>query len=241
MLKIIKFAKKSWIWILTVIVLLVVQANCDLALPQYTSDIVDVGIQSMGVEENVPEAMTQSTYNIIAKLSNGEKVLEKYYTQVTHDDFSKEEIEGYEKKYPEFRSEDIYVLKESRAEDVQELYETIHIASAIYVMALSEQGEYDVESAIDLETMQKQLAMMTGNEAVEHMTLRELIPYLPDEVVTEITNTAEEKLSEMEGLVGDSVSASFVTQVYEELGVDMEKNRWIISWEKGCRCFCSHS
>lgn len=225
MLKIIKFAKKSWIWILTVIVLLVVQANCDLALPQYTSDIVDVGIQSMGVEENVPEAMTQSTYNIIAKLSNGEKVLEKYYTQVTHDDLSKEEIEGYEKKYPEFRSEDIYVLKESRAEDVQELYETIHIASAIYVMALSEQGEYDVESAIDLETMQKQLAMMTGNEAVEHMTLRELIPYLPDEVVTEITNTAEEKLSEMEGLVGDSVSASFVTQVYEELGVDMEKKQ----------------
>lgn len=225
MLKIIKFAKKSWIWILTVIVLLVVQANCDLALPQYTSDIVDVGIQSMGVEENVPEAMNQSTYNIIAKLSNGEKVLEKYYTQVTHDDLSKEEIEGYEKKYPEFRSEDIYVLKESRAEDVQELYETIHIASAIYVMALSEQGEYDVESAIDLETMQKQLAMMTGNEAVEHMTLRELIPYLPDEVVTEITNTAEEKLSEMEGLVGDSVSASFVTQVYEELGVDMEKKQ----------------
>ena len=67
MLKIMKFAKKSWIWILTVIVLLVVQANCDLALPQYTSDIVDVGIQSMGVEENVPEAMPQSTYNIIAK------------------------------------------------------------------------------------------------------------------------------------------------------------------------------
>lgn len=225
MLKIIKFAKKSWIWILTVIVLLVIQANCDLALPQYTSDIVDVGIQSMGVEENVPEAMTQSTYNIIAKLSNGEKVLEKYYTQVTHDDLSKEEIESYEKKYPEFRSEDIYVLKESRAEDVQELYETIHIASAIYVMALSEQGEYDVESAIDLEAMQKQLAMMTGNEAVEHMTLRELIPYLPDEVVTEITNTAEEKLSEMEGLVGDSVSTSFVTQVYEELGVDMEKKQ----------------
>ncbi len=233
MLKILKFAKKSWFWILVVIGLLVVQANCDLALPQYTSDIVDVGIQGMGVEETVPEAMTKSTYDILAKLSKNSQVLEEYYTFITHEDIEKEEIDRYEKKYPEFRSQDIYVLKEEKKEDIQELQDAIYTGSAIYVMALSESGEYDVESAIDLDVMQEKLAAMMGNEEIKDMTLRELIPYLPDEVIQEITNTAQEKLSEMEGLVGDSISTGFVTQVYKELGVDMEKKQMDYLLKKG--------
>lgn len=233
MLKILKFAKKSWFWILVVIGLLVIQANCDLALPQYTSDIVDVGIQSMGVEEPVPEAMTQSTYDILAKLSGNGQVLEKYYTLITHENLTTEETDSYEKKYPEFRSQDIYVLKEEKKDDVEKLQDAIYVGSAIYVMALSESGEYDVESAIDLDVMQEKLAAMLGNEAIKDMSLRELIPYLPDEVIKEITDTAQEKLSEMEGLVGDSISTGFVTEVYKELGVDMEQKQMDYLFRKG--------
>lgn len=233
MLKILKFAKKSWFWILVVIGLLVIQANCDLALPQYTSDIVDVGIQSMGVEEPVPEAMTQSTYDILAKLSGNGQVLEKYYTFITHENLTTEETDSYEKKYPEFRSQDIYVLKEEKKDDVEKLQDAIYVGSAIYVMALSESGEYDVESAIDLDVMQEKLAAMLGNEAIKDMSLRELIPYLPDEVIKEITDTAQEKLSEMEGLVGDSISTGFVTEVYKELGVDMEQKQMDYLFRKG--------
>ena len=49
MLNIFPHLAKHWATILAVVVLLLVQANCDLALPSYTSDIVDVGIQQGGV------------------------------------------------------------------------------------------------------------------------------------------------------------------------------------------------
>ncbi|MDE6709659.1 MAG: hypothetical protein K2J76_04125 [Oscillospiraceae bacterium] len=50
MIKILKHLGKSWAWVPVIFALLVAQAVCDLALPQYTSDIVDVGIQQGGIE-----------------------------------------------------------------------------------------------------------------------------------------------------------------------------------------------
>lgn len=51
-----------WKSVLLVFILLVVQAACDLALPQYTSDIIDTGIQNFGVEHILPEKMTANEY-----------------------------------------------------------------------------------------------------------------------------------------------------------------------------------
>ncbi len=50
MIKILKHLGKSWAWVPVIFALLMAQAVCDLALPQYTSDIVDVGIQQGGIE-----------------------------------------------------------------------------------------------------------------------------------------------------------------------------------------------
>ena len=54
MLKIFKYLAESKWSVLAIIALLVVQAYCDLALPQYTADIVDVGIGQKGIESAVP-------------------------------------------------------------------------------------------------------------------------------------------------------------------------------------------
>ena len=52
------------IWtVLLIIALLVIQANCDLALPEYTSKIIDTGIQNKGVEHILPEKITVGDYN----------------------------------------------------------------------------------------------------------------------------------------------------------------------------------
>ncbi len=51
-----------WKSVIAVILLLVVQAMCDLALPQYTSDIIDVGIQNKGIEHILPVKMTEEEY-----------------------------------------------------------------------------------------------------------------------------------------------------------------------------------
>lgn len=51
-----------WKSLILIILLLIVQAGCDLALPTYTSDIIDVGIQNSGVEHILPEKITDEEY-----------------------------------------------------------------------------------------------------------------------------------------------------------------------------------
>lgn len=58
--KMFKLLGKKWLPILVIILLLFVQAYCDLALPEYTSNIVNIGIQQGGISDAVPEKIRQS-------------------------------------------------------------------------------------------------------------------------------------------------------------------------------------
>lgn len=81
MLKIIKYLKKSSGVIMLVVGLLFIQAYCDLSLPSYTSDIVNIGIQQGGIQYGVPEVIRESEMNaLLAYMSNEEKdfVLSQY-------------------------------------------------------------------------------------------------------------------------------------------------------------------
>ena len=60
--KLFKNLKPYWKSVLVIVVLLVVQAFCDLSLPQYTSDIIDTGIQNSGVEHILPEKITAEEF-----------------------------------------------------------------------------------------------------------------------------------------------------------------------------------
>mgnify|MGYP001423099216 CR=1 FL=1 len=64
MSKIFKNMLPYWKGLIIVVALLVVQAWCDLSLPAYTSDIIDVGIQNKGVGHVMPEAVTEDEYNL---------------------------------------------------------------------------------------------------------------------------------------------------------------------------------
>ncbi len=64
MTKIFKNMAPYWYMIVAIVLLLVVQAFGDLSLPQYTSDIIDVGIQNKGVEHILPVKMTEDEYEI---------------------------------------------------------------------------------------------------------------------------------------------------------------------------------
>ena len=62
MSKIFKNMIPYWRWIILIVVFLFAQAYCDLALPEYTSDIIDVGIQNHGIEHILPEEITEEDY-----------------------------------------------------------------------------------------------------------------------------------------------------------------------------------
>ena len=100
--------KYKW-YILLVLVLLVLQAYCDLALPKYTSNIVNVGIEQGGIESVVPEVVRASEYKRIESfLSEEEKTLfnKSYeYIEVNNSE--------YVSKYKILTDEGIYLLKDS--------------------------------------------------------------------------------------------------------------------------------
>lgn len=62
MLKLVKYMKKSAGYIALIVLLLFLQAYCDLSLPSYTSDIVNVGIQQKGIEDGVPEQISAKSF-----------------------------------------------------------------------------------------------------------------------------------------------------------------------------------
>ena len=57
--KIFKNMIPYWKSIILIVLLLIVQAFCDLSLPTYTADLIDVGIQNKGVEYTIPEKITE--------------------------------------------------------------------------------------------------------------------------------------------------------------------------------------
>ena len=81
MLKLIKYLKSSVGAVLMIVLLLVVQAFCDLSLPDYTSNIVNVGIQQGGVEDAVPDVIRKTELDrILLFITEDEKneVLDNY-------------------------------------------------------------------------------------------------------------------------------------------------------------------
>ena len=73
MWKLFKHLGEHKVSVLLIILLLIGQAYCDLALPSYTSDIVDVGIQQGGIENAVPERMREETFNQISLFLSDEE------------------------------------------------------------------------------------------------------------------------------------------------------------------------
>ena len=76
MFKIISFAKNQWYIMVLIIALLFVQANCELALPEYTSNIVDVGIQYGGIDMPVPDVIRESSMQEILALADKDEALQ---------------------------------------------------------------------------------------------------------------------------------------------------------------------
>ena len=101
MVKLMRYLKKSAGYIVLIMGLLFLQAYCDLSLPDYTSRIINVGIQQGGIEDNVPQKMRTSTMKALSVFMDDDdmKQVEKYYeedkdTYVLKDDISKEEREN---------------------------------------------------------------------------------------------------------------------------------------------------
>lgn len=121
--------------IILVVLLLLVQAYCDLALPDYTSKIINVGIQQKGISSEVADVLTDKTFDNLSALNNK---LKGYYEKVDKTDKNI-------KKYPYLKDGAVYKLIDSVSEDGKS---EIVDATVIYSFLIS--NEQIKNSGIDI-------------------------------------------------------------------------------------------
>ena len=122
MLKVLKNLKESAISVIVIVILLCVQATTDLALPTYTSKIVNTGIQQGGIENSAPEYIAKNQMDNLLKFTNDdEKILNNY-------EIISKDSKDYEKDvedYPEIANQEVYKLKDINEEEQDSLNQAI--------------------------------------------------------------------------------------------------------------------
>ncbi|MDO4168274.1 MAG: ABC transporter ATP-binding protein [Lachnospiraceae bacterium] len=107
MTRILKFAKKRWYLMILIVVLLIGQAYCELTLPQYTSNIVNVGIQYKGIERTIPEVVRPETFQgLLSMIDRKDQEIVKDVYELK----KKKSDKDLQKLYPLLKSSDLYVL-----------------------------------------------------------------------------------------------------------------------------------
>ncbi len=121
MFKVLKNLKESWISVIAIVLLLVVQAAGDLTLPDYTSKIVNVGIQNGGIENVAPDVIRKSEMeNLLIFTEDDDKILASY-EEISKEDLDSEEYEKLVKKYPALENETLYRIKKISKSEQDEL------------------------------------------------------------------------------------------------------------------------
>ncbi len=221
MKKIFKILQKLWLPIVMVVCLLYLQAKCDLLLPDYTSKIVNVGIQQGGIETPVPEAMLEESFMHLQALmvSSDASTLKNSYKKVNKETLSVQEYEKYLKKYPILEKKDIYVLSES----TEEIEDVIKIP-LIMVMNL----EQDTEEA-------KEIKKQILENASGITDIYQVFNYMSDEEKKHMFQEVTSSLEEMPDSILEQMAIQGVNYEYQKMDVDLDKMQLSYLFDKGIR------
>ena len=241
MLKVLKNLKNSWASVIFIVILLCVQAATDLALPDYTSKIVNVGIQYGGIEEAAPEVIAEEDMeNILFFTDDDEQILENY-------ELVGDELTDYQEKVKnkylgkEFNTEEnkIYVLKDLEEEQLDSLVNLIAEPLVEYSAVtneetankIKEQLMQGMQASISENVTQKLAVTAFDNENaiaemqanLESMSVMEILKQMPEAQRDVVLEQFTSYVSQMSDSIKEQAAISSVKQVYINLGVDTDK------------------
>ncbi len=138
MIKLAKYLKPFTIGLIVSIVLLFGQAMSDLNLPNFMSDIVNVGIQQNGIEHSAPDAISPSGFKLMTTfMTESEKTIaESSYSLVGSTD-KNAAGKDYKSIYPN-SGEKIYIKKDLNKDEIKKLDETFGIASGTFISLIKD-------------------------------------------------------------------------------------------------------
>jgi len=224
LLKVLKYLKKSYIAVIAIILLLCVQATSDLTLPDYTSKIVNIGIQQGGIEFAVPEVMRVSTVDKLKLFLEDKNIIQDNYTLISKSSLSEEDYEKYKNKYPKIEDEDLYILNQLSNEKIEELSSKLSRPLIEVSTISSEEIANVLKGQILLNFPEEQRAMFTN------MSLIDILKTMQDEqrkpLLEEITKTIDTKLGNMT----DQAAVQVIKDEYTQIGIDLNyiHNRYLI-------------
>lgn len=227
MFKVLLKLRKAWKSVLIVMILLVVQAMGELALPDYTSRIVNVGIQQGGVESCAPEAIREEELqNILLATDEDDFILDKY-TLLSKDDLSESDYNKYVKEYPALEKENIYILKKISKEEKEKLEDVM--AKPLVMM-------YVIQDGTKSESMRQYVISALPVEvqsAFQNASLIDIIKAMPEEQSKQMIDNFGKQI---EDTVGGMLSQSAITAVkaeYTAIGMDTDKIQSSYIWKAG--------
>ena len=201
MIKILKYLEKSWAWIILILALLIVQAYCDLSLPQYTSDIVDTGIQQSGIDSCLPEQIRSSEMDKLTLfLEDSEK--DELLSAYTADG-------------------DVYRLNEIDKDTNASLEELI--SDPILVVYSLENLDMSASSGEENMSDEGAAFMAQLSQLPEGTTVFDMLAAAPIEQRIEMKNNMTEKFADYGDSMTSQMSIAYVRSEYEALGIDLDK------------------
>ena len=202
MFRIFRYMKDQWYWILMIVVLLVVQAQCDLSLPEYTSKIIDTGIQNHGIEHGVPERISVEEYEAVRMF------------------LTTREQEDWDQIYD--RSGDIYILNITEDSDAWTQADEEFRMGILTRVSMKRMQEESGEKTEDPEAI-------NGTEASGQMDLSVLrmlgndttTSVMRDEIIGKLRDTMQEQIDTVGDTMLQSMTISYASEVYAEAGGDL--------------------
>ena len=229
-----KYAASYWKAMIAILLILVLQAYCDLSLPAYTSDIVNVGIQQGGIEDEVPRQIATEE-------------MEKLLLFVSEDD-QQTVMDAYTEDNTSYKKE-AYVLKDSVAEEENTMENLKDILQIPMMMTSGIESGSDTTKQMEdklKEQMSQGMAqsmpqganqtmpegMPQGESQAESqavslddMSMFDLLKMLPAEQRATMVEKIEEQMSEMPDTILDQAAVSFCRSAYKDLGMDMDQTQ----------------
>lgn len=202
--KLFKFMKPYAATICMIVVFLVLQAYCDLSLPGYTSDIVNVGIQQGGIDTTIPEQISVEDMDRLFLFVSGED--------------QETVLDAYKKDTDTYKTE-AYVLKDGILKDEERTDEISGILSKpmMLVTAFASDSE---------ETKKMTDAMFAGipKEMVsEDMNVFDILAMMPEKQRKEMVTEAGQKVDEMPETMLEQAATIYLKEAYQNLGMDTDK------------------
>lgn len=226
MKNIFKNLKQYWYFVILILVLLIIQAYCDLSLPDYTSSLIDVGIANSGIEHAVPEYLTPSGFYEV----------ELFLTE--------EEKADWEAAYSYDEGNDYYTLVSIEEETWNSLDEEFSKIIAIVYAMTSQQGA-ELEgmdmTSIDFANMdmsafdptQMSMEQLEQLQKVQQALSDMGIDITSDTLMLDIRGVFEENLASLGDSIIRSMAKQFVREQYELCGIDLNKIQTDYLWATG--------